>query len=354
MLKTGLDVFAPQQGDIAKSIVNTVQEHGGLLTEKDMRAYRANFAPALRGSWFGRPIWTTHAPTSGPALLSLLNVLQRFDGWRAEGPTALNVHRFLEALKFSFAQRTEIGDPAFLSSEANARILEIPTAEEADKVRSNITDDRTHPLEYYHPKFDILDDHGTMHLSVVDKHGMAVALTSTVNLIFGSQVMDPHTGVILNDEMDDSSTPGVPNAFGLAPSPYNYPLPGKRPLSSISPAIIEHEDGSFALAIGGSGGSRIFGSVAQTLVNLEWGADLSEAIEAPRIHHQLLPVQVSVETTYDEHILDALRQKGHEVDYLDINLGIAEVQAVMRDGPGKHAKVFAASDSRKNGIAAAY
>ncbi|KAF8235502.1 gamma-glutamyltranspeptidase, partial [Tricholoma matsutake] len=141
--------------------------------------------------------------------------------------------------------------------------------------------DHTHPSEYYNPDYGIKIDHGTSHMSVVDKHGMAVALTSTVNLVFGSQVLDYITGIILNDKMDDFSIPGIPNAFDLLPSPYtyNFPEPGKHPLSSTIPTIIEHANGSLFVAIGGSGGSQIFGAVFQTLLNLDLGLDVSQAIE---------------------------------------------------------------------------
>lgn len=167
------------------------------------------------------------------------------------------------------------------------------------------------------------------HTSVVDRNGMAVAITSTVNLIFGSQVMDPETGIILNDEMDDFSTPGFPNAFGLWPSPCmsathlhylhltlpldNYPEPGKRPLSSTAPTIIEHSNGEFHLAIGGSGGSRIFGSVFQVLLNLEWGLDISSAIEYGRLHNQLYPLYTDADSVYPQRIIDDLRQRGHNI-----------------------------------------
>lgn len=179
---------------------------------------------------------------------------------------------------------------------------------------------------------------------------MAVALTSTVNLIFGSQVLDPVTGIILNDEMDDFSTPGVPNGFGLWPSPFNYPEPGKRPLSSIAPAIIEHLDGSVFLAIGGSGGSQIFGSIFQTLINLDFGLDASNAVEFGRLHHQLYPPFLDADDVYPPELLDELRERGHNITVCDVNRVAAVVQVVVQqDG-----KIFAASDSRKNGIAAGY
>jgi gamma-glutamyltranspeptidase/glutathione hydrolase/leukotriene-C4 hydrolase len=151
--------------------------------------------------------------------------------------------------------------------------------------------------------------------------------------------MDPVTGIIMNDEQDDFSTPGKINAFGLAPSPYNYPEPGKRPLSSTAAAIVERPDGSLYTALGGSGGSRIFGAVAQVLLNLEWGMDVSAAIEAPRLHDQLYPALVTVETGqffplredlygkliratlgFEQEFADVLREKNHNVTYFDINL----------------------------------
>ncbi|KAJ1020088.1 hypothetical protein NDA16_004368 [Ustilago loliicola] len=348
----GAEVF--YSGAIAEHLVNTTRSHGGILTLEDMARYKVVVKPALAGFWLGRKIYTTHAPTSGPILLSILNMLSLIPDFVSGEPTSLNMHRFIETLKFGFGQRTELADPAFLAPEDLERIAEIPTMPEAERIVSNITDDKTHPLEYYNPKFDIISDHGTMHLSILDSHGQAIALTSTVNLIFGSRVMDPTTGVILNDEMDDTSTPGVPNAFGLAPSPYNYPEAGKRPLSSTCPTIIE-KDGQVEMVLGGSGGSRIFSSVLQTIFNFVlWGMDLSESMEAPRIHHQLLPKELSVETGYSNKTLAGLKGRGHEVSWIDIDLGIAEVQAIaVGGGNGRARRVWAASDSRKGGVAVA-
>jgi len=180
---------------------------------------------------------------------------------------------------------------------------------------------------------------------------MAVALTSTVNLIFGSQVMDPITGILFNDEMDDFSTPGTPNAFGLWPSPFNYPEPGKRPLSSITPTILEHEDGSFNVALGGSGGSRIFGAVLQVLLGIDvWGLDASAAIEFGRAHDQLYPALTDVDDTLPAEDIEALRIRGHNVTVQSFSRIAAVIQVVMKEGD----TIYAASDSRKNGVAAGY
>lgn len=344
------------EGAFAQTMVDKVQSKGGILTLEDLKSYRVRVSDAIQGDWLGRRVFTTPAPTSGHVLLSVLNILSGYKNFVIDGPNhGLSAHRFIEALKFGSAQRTRIGDPSFMNATSLRNIDKISTEKEADYIRSRLDDNQTHSLPYYDPLFDIKDSHGTMHLSTVDDHGMAVSLTSTVNLIFGSQVMDPVSGVIFNDEMDDSSTPGVPNAFGLNPSPFNYPKPGKRPLSSTAPTIVEHADGSVFLAIGGSGGSRIFGSIAQVLLNLDWGMDVSEAIERPRIHHQLLPTYVSAETTTEQHRVDALRKRGHDVQFLDIDLAVAEVQAVLcKMGPRQSRMILAASDSRKEGVAVAY
>ncbi|POY74464.1 putative Gamma-glutamyltransferase [Rhodotorula taiwanensis] len=337
-------------GEIADAIVRAARATGGILTHDDMKAYRAVVRPAEVATYRGRRYYTGSYPSGGPILQHLLNVLDGYKTYAEDGKTGLGVHRFVEALKFAFAARTNVGDPPFIKN--GAKLAEIPTRKYADAVRANITDDRTHKLAYYNPQFDIDEDHGTTHLSVIDQWGGAVSLTTTVNLIFGSRVMDTKTGIILNDEMDDFSTPGLPDAFGLRPSPFNYPEGGKRPLSSTSPLIMDHADShEVYLALGGSGGSRIFGAVAQTLLNLDWGYDLANAVEQPRVHHQLLPAYVSIESTFRPDLVEALKLRGHNTTLFDINLGIAEVQACMRDTDGRF---FATSDSRKNGIPAAF
>ncbi|KAI0949707.1 hypothetical protein AcW1_009235 [Taiwanofungus camphoratus] len=354
------------KGPIADSLVQKVHATGGILSQADLDNYRVQVKPALQGTYRGRKVYTTQAPTSGPVLLHMLNLMEHYDSLIEEGRTVLNTHRYIEAMKFGFAARTKVCDPNFAGDIS--RIEEIPTKEFSDYIFPKITDDQTHPPEYYKPIFDIVTDHGTVrspastittklltsglqsHSSVVDKNGMAVAFTSTVNMVFGSQVMDPVTGIILNDEMDDFSTPGTPNSFELYPSPFNYPEPGKRPLSSTTPTIIEHEDGSFYLAIGGSGGSRIFPAVFQVILNLDWGMDVSMAIEYGRLHDQLYPLMVDADDMYSVEFLKGLKQKGHNITVDEMDRIAAVVQAVTKQGD----VIYAASDSRKNGIAAGY
>lgn len=189
----------------------------------------------------------------------------------------------------AFAARSELGDPRFTNTSNHWQ--QITSDKFAQHQHKRIDDATTHALEYYGPKFDIHPDRGTTHLSVVDAEGNAVALTSTINFIYGSQVMCPETGVIFNNEMADFAAPGESDPFGLAPSPFNYPEGprhpgemGKRSMSSTSASILEDEQGEFAMAIGGSGGSRIFGAVAQVILNYDWGCAPTEVLSASSLN----------------------------------------------------------------------
>ncbi|KAF9128015.1 hypothetical protein BGW39_005421 [Mortierella sp. 14UC] len=316
--REGADAF--YTGTIAQRIVDHVQKNGGILTMDDMKGYK----PLVK-----EPI--------------------RYNLGKAKQDINVETHRFVEAMKFGFAQRTELGDPDF--TDLSGTIQSMISKDTAAAIRANISDTRTFPVEYYNPHWGPIDNHGTTHMSTVDKDDMAVALTSTVNLLFGSKLLDPKTGVILNDEMDDFSIPGRANAFGLQPSPFNYPEPGKRPLSSCVPTIVER-DGKFEMSLGGSGGSRILTAVLQTMLNVyNYDLNIMDAIENPRIHHQLMPHVVDIEAGFPVAEIEFLRSVGHNVTVFDRALAKAEIQAVMRQADGY---VHASSDTRKHGVAAGY
>ncbi|KAG0310930.1 hypothetical protein BGZ99_010460 [Dissophora globulifera] len=345
--RDGADAFYTKE--IAQALVDHVQKYGGILTMADMKGYKALVREPTVGFYQGRKVYAPPAPTSGPALISILNILERYNLGKVKANAALDTHRLIEAMKFGFAQRTELGDPDFTDLED--KIQSMISKDTAAKIRANISDTRTFPVEYYNPHWGPIDHHGTTHLSTVDKDDMAVSLTSTVNLLFGSKLLDPKTGVILNDEMDDFSIPGRANAFGLQPSPYNYPEPGKRPLSSCVPTIVER-DGKFEMALGGAGGSRILTAVLQTMLNV-YNYDLSimDAIENSRVHHQLMPNVIDIEGGYPTAEIKFLQSLGHNITMYDRAMAKAEVQAVMREADGF---VYASSDTRKHAVAAGY
>ncbi|KAH7922184.1 gamma-glutamyltranspeptidase [Leucogyrophana mollusca] len=344
----GIDVF--YEGPIADAIINMITTNNGTMTHEDLLNYEVKVAPAINSTYLGRKVYTNNAPTSGPALLLMLNILEHFD----LGPvrTGLNEHRLVEAMKFGFAARTNISD--IITQEDADRIANLYTKQHGDEVAARLTDNETHPPEYYQPVYDIQSTHGTSHISTVDKNRMAVAWTHTINLVFGSQLMEPTTGIILNDEMDDFSIPGVPNAFGLEPSPYNYPEPRKRPISTTVPTIFEHDDGSFYLSVGGVGGSYILGAVFQVILNLDWGMDVGRAIAVGRVQDQLYPLYTFIEETLPgEFVLD-LAYKGHNISLYDPCIGpLSDVEAIVQPDKGI-TTIFAGADWRTNSGAAGY
>ncbi|KAK3841664.1 MAG: nucleophile aminohydrolase [Linnemannia gamsii] len=336
------------EGPIAQSMVDHIKAHGGILTIEDMKNYQPLIREPSVGFYHGRKVYTSPAPTSGPSLISILNILERYNLGKFPDNRNLDTHHVVEAMKFGFAQRTELGDPDFTDLEA--KIQSIMSKDTAAAIRANISDKRTFPADHYNPHWATIDNHGTTHLSSVDKRNMAVSLTSTVNLSFGSQLLDPKTGVILNDEMDDFSIPGHPNAFELQPSPHNFPKPGKRPLSSCVPTIVE-KDGMFEMSLGGSGGSRILTAVLLTILRVyNYDLNIAAAIDNPRVHHQLLPEKLEIENGYSIMEIGFLKKLGHNVTMVD-TVAKAQVQGVMRKSDGY---VYAASDTRKYGVAAGY
>ncbi|PVV03626.1 hypothetical protein BB560_001893 [Smittium megazygosporum] len=339
----GSQVF--YEGEIAQSIVSYIKKNNGIISLDDLKAYTPVIRETASFTYHGRKIITGAPPTSGTIVGHILNILEEYN-LKADDPI-LSAHRIVEAFKFGFSQRTHLGDPDFVQIK---KFIELQQSKEyAEVVRKNITDDRTHSWKYYNPEFDIKDDHGTTHLSVVDKDGMAVSLTSTINLLFGSKLMDPVTGVVLNNHMDDFSTPNIRNAFGLYPSPNNFILPKKRPLSTTSAMVIE-KDGKVEYVLGASGGSKILTSTLQVLLNsIDFGKSLKQAIDAPRMHHQLLPNQLLLEPHFPSSIRQGLSKKGHKIDELGLGLCVVQGVHVLDDGT-----INAVSDGRKFGAPAAY
>lgn len=193
------------------------------------------------------------------------------------------------------------------------------SAQTAAEIRSKITD-RTHAnISYYDPAgLESLETPGTSEIVAADASGMAISLTTTVNLLFGSQIMVPETGVIMNDEMNDFSIPGSSNAFGYRPSEANFIRPGKRPLSSITPVIAEHyANRSLFFATGAAGGSRIITSTIQNLWHvLDQNMTVKEALAEPRFHDQLSPNTAQFEYMYNNETTAFLRDRGVNVTFI--------------------------------------
>ena len=354
---------ALRTGPLAEALARDVREAGGVMTADDLARYRPRVSAPVVSRAFGFDILGM-PPTSsgGAAVAQVMEFMSGFDKplVRSGG---LGVHRTVEAFKHAFAMRMNLGDPEaeWPGKNVSGALADMLSPEFNARLRAMTRDDATLDISAYGARWNQLDDSGTTHVSVVDAERNAVALTSTVNTAFGSKVTSPSTGVVLNNEMDDFSTPGAPNGYGLAPSVANFPAPGKRPLSSMSPTIVvDPGAGATVAAAGASGGPRIITATAHVLLNvLARGASPLEAVEAPRVHHQLTPNTVFAEAqrilgtdewrNVSDATAEALRSRGHEVSFSDAVTATTQLITVDLE----MGRVHAVSDARKGGRPAA-
>ena len=338
------------EGPAAEAFVREMERGGGIITLDDLKSVAPREREALSAEWDGATIVSMPPPSSGGvALIEILNILSAVEDRHPDVALALHDrnspifrHVLAESMKHAFADRaTYLGDPDF---------AEIPTKRlisknYAEELAERIDLGKTHPPVAY-GRAQPVEDAGTTHFSVIDAAGNAVACTETINLTFGSFVVVPETGVILNNEMDDfAAKPGTPNAFGLVQSEASAVGPGRRPLSSMTPTIVVR-DGKAVLAVGASGGPRIITATLQVLLNVtRFQMSPTDAVGAARQHHQWLPDVLLLEPSLVDSVGGQLEAFGHETEREG---GIGACQIVMRTEKGLHA----ASDPRKGGIPA--
>jgi gamma-glutamyltranspeptidase len=328
--KEGAKAF--YEGDIAKDIVDTIQNNSGILSMKDLKNYKAILREPVISTVFNSTIITSSAPTSGAILVSTLKLLESVIKTSGKGSPSDIYHKYIEALKFGFASRTRLGDPNFSKS-----ILEYSKEIISDEYINNLSPKvdlkHTHEPPYYNPMFAPKELPGTTHISVIDNYGIAISLTSTINLEFGSRVMTPNFGIILNNEMNDFSTPELSQEYNLSPNHYNYIEPNKRPLSSTVPTIIVKPNGELT-ALGGSGGSKILSAVIQVIVELEINSkDLKTSLDSARIHHQLIPDVVFFEENLEKTIIEDLTANRHNVSgWRNSHRSIVQIVRKKSDG----------------------
>ncbi len=302
-------------GEVAAAIEAAAKKHGGVLTAADLAAYRPAWREPLRFESFGWQIASMPLPSSGGLILGeTFGQLERLGWGKLPRFGADRAHLLAEALRRSFADRYLLGDPA--TTKADAGELLAPSW--LDRRAGSIDRAKASPSSSIHPWPDASppeEKPETTSLSVIDGEGNLIALTTTLNDLFGCGLYVPEVG-FLNDEMDDFATaPGRPNLFGLIQGEANAVAPGKRMLSSMAPSIAWRAtpDGEEAIAIGGRGGSRIPTHVAQVLLNVMVDGDsLAEALGRPRLHHQWLPDQIEVEPdTLSPETQAELERRGH-------------------------------------------
>ena len=339
--KTGSNDF--YKGEIAKQIVQSIRSQGGLLTLKDLADYRVRFRPVLTASIHGYEVLTMPPPSSGGVvLLQILKVLDLATLKSLGHNSAAYIHLLTECMKHAFADRARaMGDPDFVAVPLS-RFLGLDAIK---RVRGKFDPKRTLPKGAYGSPVHSGKDDGTSHLNVMDANGNAVALTTTINTGFGSHFVAGKTGLVLNNQMDDFvAQPGVPNSFGLVGEKANAIEPNKRPLSSMSPTILR-KDGRVMLIVGASGGPMIITSTLQVLLNmLIFEMSPSQAVVAPRIHHQWVPNVIKLEDGIPDSVQARLELFGHQ---LVSQIRYSATQVIYRSETG----LRGAADPSKGGSA---
>jgi len=324
------------QGPVAAAVVAAVRAHGGVLDAADLAAYRPQWRQPLVGSVRGRTVITFPPPGSGGVLLEALGILGGAAPRPVDADSAPWLRLLAGTMAQAFADRARFyGDPDFTAVPVDELLARPRLA----RIGAALRRGRCSPVDAAP-----VADAGTANVSVVDREGDAVVLTTTINTSFGSGFMVPRTGVILNDEMDDFAVAAdVPNVYGLVGAAPNAVAPWKRPQSSMSPTIVV--DGERPeLALGGSGGPFIISGVLQVLLNVvAFGRDLEAAVAAPRIHDQGVPPVLLVEPTVPEEARGQLARWCHPLRVMP-GLGAVSAAGVSRDGT-----LRAAGDPRKDG-----
>ena len=348
MAKGGVAWF--YQGDFARRTAEWMKAHGGLVTAADFARYEVVPRAPVRGTYRGYEIVSFPPPSSGGVhVVEILNILERFDLAAMGDDSAEFAHVVAEAMKLAFADRARwLGDPDFarvprglVSKEYAAELARRIRLDRASVVASAGT-----PPEADRDWFTRERNRHTTHFSTADTEGNWVACTASLNTSFGSKVAVPGTGLLLNNHMDDfSAQPGVPNYFGLVGAEANAIEARKRPLSSMSPALVLR-DGQPILSVGAAGGPTIISQTVLAILRvIDFKKSPREALAAPRLHHQWKPDELHVERAWGDAVIAELRRRGHKVS-VDASLGAA--QAVGRDAQGQWS---AAADPRGEGAA---
>jgi gamma-glutamyltranspeptidase/glutathione hydrolase len=303
------------EGQTAQLIAADMKRHNGLLTLADLRGYIAKERQPLRGNYRGYEVISMPPPSSGGAvLIEMLNILEGYDFKKIDWASSERYHLMTEAMRRAFADRAEyMGDTDF---------VKVPIAGLVDKkyaaqLRNTINPDRASSSEQVKAGKPLgYESEETTHFTVVDGEGNAVSNTYTLNNSYGSAAVAKGTGLLMNDEMDDfAAKPGTPNLYGLIQGERNAVAPRKRPLSAMTPTFVLRKDGSLWFTVGSPGGPTIINTVLDVITNVvDYGMNIQQAIDAPRIHHQWLPDELVFEPYgLSGDTQNALAVRGHKL-----------------------------------------
>ena len=334
------------EGETAHVLAREMEKNGGLITLDDLLEYQAVERKPLEGDYKGYQIITSPPPSSGGVgILQMLGMLNG-TGYEKSGPgSATEYHYLAEAMRRYYADRNEyLGDPDFVNNPITAMLdpayirarrdsIDPINATPSDQIRPGLPDGAAEGSD-------------TTHYSIADEQGNVVAVTYTLNAGYGSKVTVPRLGFLLNDEMDDfAAKPGTPNMFGLVQGELNSIAPGRRPLSSMVPTIVV-KGGKPFLVLGAPGGSMIITAVLQVMLNvMDFGMNIQDAIDFPRVHHQWKPDTLGIERGVSPDTIALLKKAGYSIEEAH-PVVIARVEAILRNdgwlqgghderGPGK-------------------
>ncbi len=301
----GFDGF--YRGEVGAKLVAGVNAEGGQWTADELAAYTVKEREPIRLRYRDWDIVTAPPPSSGG--IALAQMLQILEGWKLqELDEPLRVHLVAESMRRAFRDRTfYLGDPDFV--KVPQRLL--TSADYAAGLRATINPAKATPSDLLSGEQTPLEDDETTHFSIIDAEGNRAAVTQTVNLLFGSGLVPPGTGVLLNNEMDDFALkPGTPNAFGVMGYEANAPQPGKRMLSSMTPTFMQSADR--VVVLGTPGGSRIITMVLLGILGYDAGLDAQAVAALPRYHHQWMPDVIEAESgAFTPQVAQALQALGH-------------------------------------------
>ena len=338
------------RGSIARAIVASSEAHGGILSMKDLADYSVAWDEPVQCEYHGYTIVSDPPPSSGgTTICEILQILAPYPLAKWGYGSVDSLHYLIEAERRAFADRnSDLGDPAFVRNP----VAKLISQEHAAQLRATILPDKATPSSQIKGNLDTHEGTDTTHYSIVDAHGNAVAVTYTINFLFGSDYIAGDTGFFLNDEMDDfTSKPGVANAFGLVQGTANQIEPGKRPLSSMAPTIVLRGKRLY-MVTGSPGGSTIISTTLESFLNVaEFGMNVQQAVDAPRVHEQWYPDKVFVEPGL---LTAAVRRRLEEMGYrFKVVRSWGADEAIAVD-PKTHLLEGANDRRRPAGLAAGY
>jgi gamma-glutamyltranspeptidase/glutathione hydrolase len=341
------------EGQTARLIAEDMKRHNGLITMDDLRGYVAKEREPLSGNYRGYEVISMPPPSSGGAvLIEMLNILEGYDLKKMDWASSDRYHLMTEAMRRAFADRAEyMGDTDFVK----VPIAGLIDKKYAARLRETIHTERASTSEQVRAgKPAGYESDETTHFTVVDAEGNAVANTYTLNNSYGSAVVAKGTGVLMNDEMDDfAAKPGTPNLYGLIQGERNAVAPRKRPLSAMTPTFVLRKDGSLWFTVGSPGGPTIINTVLDVITNvIDYGMNIQQAIDAPRIHHQWLPDEL----VYEPYGLSgdtqrALAGRGHKL--IDKPRYLGDCEGVMIEEK-TGIRLGATDPRRSDGLAVGY